>query len=385
MDTIAQLKRLIAFDTTSRLSNLALIEHTADYLQGLGLQPWLAYNPEQTKANLFATVPAANGSMEGGLILSGHTDVVPTDGQHWQSDPYRAEIRDDKLYGRGSADMKGFIASVLAAVPQMVAAKLQRPLHIALSYDEEIGCLGAPVMIEALQQRGLNPEHCIVGEPSGMQMVVAHKGIHTFHCRVKGKAAHSSLTLHGVNAIEYAARLIMYINQLAGELQQRHDIDPAFDVPFSTLSVNTIRGGNASNIIPAECELEFDYRNLPHMQPQDIIEPITRHIRQVLEPQMQARDADTGIEMRHVENVPAMPEAEAKLLHDLVEQLVGTSGRHKVAYATEGGQFQQAGIHTVICGPGHIAQAHKPDEFIELSQLSRCDGFITQLIAAQHR
>ena len=383
MNTINRLSRLIAFDTTSRHSNLALIHDCADYLESLGLKPWLSHNADQSKANLFATIAAANGSTEGGLILSGHTDVVPTDGQAWQSDPYRADIREGRLYGRGSTDMKGFIAAVLAAAPAMVQAELKRPLHIALSYDEEIGCLGAPVMIAELQKRGLTPEHCIVGEPTSMRMVVAHKGIHTFRCAVHGKAAHSSLTPQGVNAIEYAAKLIVFINELAGRLKARHDTDPDYDVPFSTLSVNTIAGGIAGNIVPQLCEFEFDYRNLPHMSPADITAPIEAHIREVLQPQMQAVDAACRIDMRHGENVPAMPEAEAALLHDLITQLVQDSSRLKVAYATEGGQFQQAGIATVICGPGNIEQAHKADEFVELAQLARCDAFLHKLIAAQ--
>ena len=383
MNTINRLSRLIAFDTTSRHSNLALIHDCADYLESLGLKPWLSHNADQSKANLFATIAAADGNTEGGLILSGHTDVVPTDGQAWQSDPYRADIREGRLYGRGSADMKGFIAAVLAAAPAMVQAGLKRPLHIALSYDEEIGCLGAPVMIAELQKRGLTPEHCIVGEPTSMRMVVAHKGIHTFRCAVHGKAAHSSLTPQGVNAIEYAAKLIVFINELAGRLKARYDTDPDYDVPFSTLSVNTIAGGIAGNIVPQLCEFEFDYRNLPHMSPADITAPIEAHIREVLQPQMQAVDAACRIDMRHGENVPAMPEAEAALLHDLITQLVEDSSRLKVAYATEGGQFQQAGIATVICGPGNIEQAHKADEFVELAQLARCDAFLHKLIAAQ--
>ena len=383
MNTINRLSRLIAFDTTSRHSNLALIHDCADYLESLGLKPWLSHNADQSKANLFATIAAADGNTEGGLILSGHTDVVPTDGQAWQSDPYRADIREGRLYGRGSADMKGFIAAVLAAAPAMVQAELKRPLHIALSYDEEIGCLGAPVMIAELQKRGLTPEHCIVGEPTSMRMVVAHKGIHTFRCAVHGKAAHSSLTPQGVNAIEYAAKLIVFINELAGRLKARHDTDPDYDVPFSTLSVNTIAGGIAGNIVPQLCEFEFDYRNLPHMSPADITAPIEAHIREVLQPQMQAVEAACRIDMRHGENVPAMPEAEAALLHDLITQLVEDSSRLKVAYANEGGQFQQAGIATVICGPGNIEQAHKADEFVELSQLARCDAFLHKLIAAQ--
>lgn len=383
MNTIEWLSKLIAFDTTSRYSNLALIDDVAQWLQEQGLTPWLAYNGERTKANLFATIPSAIGSQEGGLILSGHTDVVPVDGQDWHSDPFVAEIREGRLYGRGAADMKGFIASVLAAVPQMKSARLKRPLHIALSYDEEIGCLGAPVMIAQLQARGLSPEHCIVGEPTSMKMVVAHKGIHTFRCKVHGKAAHSSLTPQGVNAIEYAAKLIVFINGLAAQLQNRHQNDPAYDVPFSTLSVNTIGGGTASNIVPQLCEFEFDCRNLPHMDTEEIVRPIEEHIKKVLEPQMQAVDPACSIEMVRGENVPAMPEAEAALLHDLVTQLVADHARLKVAYATEGGQFHQAGIHTVICGPGSIGQAHKPDEFVELDQLVRCDGFLGKLIAAQ--
>lgn len=385
MNTVTWLTRLIAHDTTSRYSNLALIEDIADFLSHHGLQPWLAHDATGQKANLFVTLPAADGTTAGGLIFSGHTDVVPVDGQDWQSDPFHAVIRDDKLYGRGAADMKGFIAAVLAAIPRMKAAKLARPLHIALSYDEEIGCLGAPVMIDALQQRGLSPEYCIVGEPTSMQMVVAHKGIHTFTCRVHGKAAHSSLTPQGVNAIEYAAQLILFIQQLGQRLQHDYAQDAAFDVPFSTLSVNTIQGGIASNIVPQLCEFGFDYRNLPHMQPADVIEPIQRYIREVLEPQMRAVDANCGIELHHHAAVPAMPEADAQALLQLVAQLVDNHTRHKVAYATEGGQFKQAGIHTVICGPGSIEQAHRANEFVSLAQLARCDDFLNKMIAAQTR
>lgn len=385
MNTVTWLTRLIAHDTTSRYSNLALIEDIADFLSHHGLQPWLAHDATGQKANLFVTLPAADGTTAGGLIFSGHTDVVPVDGQDWQSNPFHAVIRDDKLYGRGAADMKGFIAAVLAAIPHMKAAKLARPLHIALSYDEEIGCLGAPVMIDALQQRGLSPEYCIVGEPTSMQMVVAHKGIHTFTCRVHGKAAHSSLTPQGVNAIEYAAQLILFIQQLGQRLQHDYAQDAAFDVPFSTLSVNTIQGGIASNIVPQLCEFGFDYRNLPHMQPADVIEPIQRYIREVLEPQMRAVDANCGIELHHHAAVPAMPEADAQALLQLVAQLVDNHTRHKVAYATEGGQFKQAGIHTVICGPGSIEQAHRANEFVSLAQLARCDDFLNKMIAAQTR
>ncbi|VEJ22185.1 acetylornithine deacetylase [Neisseria animaloris] len=385
MNTLNWLTRLISHDTTSRHSNLSLIHEVAGFLEGQGLQPWLAHNADRSKANLFVTIPASDGRTDGGLIFSGHTDVVPVDGQQWHSNPFQAEVREGKLYGRGAADMKGFIASVLAAVPQMKAARLNRPLHIALSYDEEVGCLGAPVMIEELQRRGLTPEHCIVGEPTSMKMVVAHKGHHYFSCRVHGKAVHSSLTPQGVNSIEYAARLIVFINDLAGRLKEDYEQDEAFDVPFSTLGVNTIHGGTAVNIVPQLCEFSFDYRNLPHMDAAAVIEPIEAYIRNVLEPQMQTVDPACHIELRHHGAVPAMPEGDARALYELVSALVDEKTRQKVAYATEGGQFKQAGIHTVICGPGNIEQAHRPNEFIELDQLARCDAFLSKMIAAQSR
>ena len=318
------------------------------------------------------------------LVFAGHTDVVPTGPLNWwHSPPFEPTIRDGKLYGRGAADMKGFIAAALAAVPAMRAAPLARPLHLALSYDEEVGCLGAPVMIDALQQRGLNPDYCIVGEPTGMKMVIAHKGIQTFTCRVHGKAAHSSLTPHGVNAIEYAAKLVVFINQLAEELKQRHDNDPDYDVPFSTLSVNTIGGGTASNIVPQLCEFEFDYRSLPHMDSSHILAPLQAYISREIEPLMQAVDSRSHIEVLENERVPAMPASDRAHLQQWMAGLLGDDSRKKVAYATEGGQFQQAGIATVICGPGSIEQAHKADEFVELAQLERCDAFISKLIRAQ--
>lgn len=383
MNTIDWLEKLIAFDTTSRLSNLALINEVADYLTTIGLSPWLVHNESGDKANLFVTIPAANGSTAGGLILSGHTDVVPVDGQNWHSDPFVAMIRDERLYGRGSTDMKGFIASVLAAVPAMQGARLQQPLHVALSYDEEIGCLGAPVLLAELAKRDIRPQYCIVGEPTNMQMVVAHKGIHTFCCEVQGKSAHSSQTPQGVNAIEYAARLIVFINQLAQQLQHRADLDHAFDMPFSTIGTNLIRGGNAINTVPNYCAFEFDYRNLPHMTVDDIIKPIERYIETELLPAMQAVDAGCGITLTHKVNVPSLGDQHSVLLQQLIEQLVDHEQRAKVAYATEGGQFEAAGIKTVVCGPGSITVAHAENEYIELSQLARCDRFIQELIRQQ--
>lgn len=399
--SVEWLKRLIAFNTVSRHSNLALIEEVQAYCISLGLEPVLTFNDttdrehssnkaNQSKANLFVSVPAGGGladtasaTIKGGIVLSGHTDVVPVDGQDWRSDPFKAEIRGDKLYGRGACDMKGFIACALNLLPQAVAlsqqGRLRKPLHLALSFDEEVGCLGAPLMLEELSQRGINPDYCIVGEPSSMKMVVAHKGISVFRCSVHGKSAHSSLTHQGVNAISYAAKLIGFIDELASQLAQSDQVDPMFDVPYSTLSIGTIEGGTATNIVPNLCEFTFDYRNLPSMGTQDILPVIEQRITE-LNQQMQQVDSQTGIKIEQLESVPAMTDTESEALQQLIAGLVQSSARHKVAYATEGGQFTNAGIATVICGPGSIEQAHKADEYVELAQLAECDDFLQKLL-----
>lgn len=399
--SVEWLKRLIAFDTVSRHSNLALIEEVQAYCISLGLEPVLTFNDttdtehssnkaNQSKANLFVSVPAGGGladtasaTIKGGIVLSGHTDVVPVDGQDWRSDPFKAEIRGDKLYGRGACDMKGFIACALNLLPQAVAlsqqSHLRKPLHLALSFDEEVGCLGAPLMLEELSQRGINPDYCIVGEPSSMKMVVAHKGISVFRCSVHGKSAHSSLTHQGVNAISYAAKLIGFIDELASQLAESDQVDPMFDVPYSTLSIGTIEGGTATNIVPNLCEFTFDYRNLPSMGTQDILPVIEQRITE-LNQQMQQVDSQTGIKIEQLESVPAMTDTDSEALLQLIAGLVQSSARHKVAYATEGGQFTNAGIATVICGPGSIEQAHKADEYVELAQLAECDDFLQKLL-----
>ena len=384
-DSIDWLIRLIGFDTVSRHSNLALIKEVQGYCEQLGLSVDLTYNDEKNKANLFVTVPAGKDAdmVNGGLVLSGHTDVVPVDGQNWSSDPFKAEIRGDKLYGRGSCDMKGFIACALNVLPKAVElsnnGQLRRPLHLALSFDEEVGCLGAPLILADLATRGIQPDYCIVGEPTLMNMVVAHKGIAVYRCRVHGKSAHSSLTNQGVNAISYASKMIGYVDSLADEFTSRADNDNLFDVPYSTLSVGTIQGGTATNIVPNLCEFTFDYRNLPHMTQDDILAPIQAKVAE-LNAQMQARAADTGIELQQLESVPAMTDNTNDELQQLIVALTQDDKRHKVAYATEGGQFTDAGIPTIICGPGSIEQAHKADEFVALSELARCDKFLQKLL-----
>ncbi len=384
-DSIDWLTRLIAFDTVSRHSNLALIDDVKAYCEQLGLTVDLTFNDAKNKANLFVTVPAGKDADEinHGLVLSGHTDVVPVDGQDWTSEPFTATIRGDKLYGRGACDMKGFIACALTLLPQAVklsnVGQLRRPLHLALSFDEEVGCLGAPLLLADLKARGITPDHCIVGEPTNMAMVVAHKGIAVYRCRVHGKSAHSSLTAQGVNAISYASRLIGYVDELAQEISHRSDNDGLFDVPYSTLSVGTIQGGTATNIVPNLCEFTFDYRNLPHMTQDDILAPIAAKVAE-LSTQMQARAADTGIELLQEESVPAMTDNDSAELQALIIALTGDDTRHKVAYATEGGQFTNSGIPTIICGPGSIEQAHKADEYVALSEMVRCDEFLQKLL-----
>ncbi|WP_169392383.1 MULTISPECIES: acetylornithine deacetylase [Psychrobacter] len=384
-DSLDWLGRLIGFDTVSRHSNLALIHDVQGYCQALGLDTTLSFNDQKDKANLFVTVKAGmqQDIVSGGIVLSGHTDVVPVDGQNWSSQPFNAVVKDGKLFGRGACDMKGFIACLLTLLPKAVdlsnQGKLKKPLHLALSFDEEVGCLGAPLILADLKARGIQPDYCIVGEPTNMKMVTAHKGIAVYRCRVHGKSAHSSLTNRGVNAISYASRLVAFVDDLAEDLKSRDDIDEVFDVPFATLSVGTISGGTATNIVPNFCEFTFDYRNLPHMSQDDIVIPIQNKIAE-LSKQMQDRAPETKIELLQEEGVPAMTDRDSKALQDLIAALVDDDQRHKVAYATEGGQFTNAGIPTIICGPGSIEQAHKPDEFVEISQIKRCDIFLQKLL-----
>lgn len=374
------LRTLVAFDTTSRNSNLALIETIRDALAAQGVMSELTYAPEGGKANLFATLPAHDGATQGGIVLSGHTDVVPVDGQDWHSDPFSLTEKDGRLYGRGTADMKGFIAASLALVPHFLSLKRSRPLHLAFSYDEEVGCLGAPVMLEALKRRGVRAEGCVVGEPTGMRVVVAHKGMNLYRCRVHGKAAHSSLTPRGCNAIEYAARLICRVRDLADEFRSRGPYDEGYDVPFTTMGTNLISGGIAVNTIPDVCEFSYEFRNLPGMSPDGIQGRIEAYIREDLLPRMRRDHEEARIE---IESMPAavlaLEASEHAAVTRLARALTGDDGTTKVSYGTEGGQFQNAGIPAVICGPGHIEQAHRADEFIETAQLDACEDFLRRL------
>ena len=379
MNTQAWLEKLVSFDTTSRNSNLALIETIRDALLAQGVKPELIASPQGNKANLFATLPAQNGQTQGGIILSGHTDVVPVDGQTWTSDPFTLTERDGKLFGRGAADMKGYIAASLALVPEFLAMPRSKPIHLAFSYDEEVGCVGAPIMLAELKKRGVQADGCVVGEPTGMQVVVAHKGINLFSCRVHGRAAHSSLTPRGCNAIEYAARLICRIRDIADHYKENGPYDELYDVPFTTMTTNLIKGGIAVNTIPDLCEFSYEFRNLPGMSPESIQAQVEQYVQDDLLPRMRREFEQAEIDISTGASAPALEASEQAAITQLVRALTADQAMRKVAYGTEAGLFQNVGIPTVVCGPGHIEQAHKPDEFVEVSQLQACENFMRKL------
>ena len=376
-ETLAMIERLIGFDTTSRDSNLGLIEWTRDYLNGYGVESRLTYDASGKKANLFATVQQGD---KPGIVLSGHTDVVPVDGQNWASDPFKASVRGDKLYGRGACDMKSFLAVALAMVPRFVAADLKAPIHLALSYDEEVGCIGARGLLEDLARNDIRPAGAVIGEPTSMQPVIAHKGKRSFRCCVRGKEAHSALTPQGVNAIEYAARIITYIRHMAERLQACEARDFGFDVPFTTMQTGVISGGTALNIVPRECIFQFEFRYLPGADPDALEREIKDYAERVILPEMQRTDPDTGISIETKSEIPGLnTDAEDEVAH-LAQALSRNHSTAKVSYASEGGLFQRAGIPAIICGPGSIEQAHKPDEYVSLAQVALCESFMQRLL-----
>ena len=379
-DTWQMIERLIAFDTTSRESNLGLIEWVRDWLRDVGVDPRLTYDATSKKANLFATIPGSGSAVHSGIVLSGHTDVVPVDGQDWTTDPFKATIKHDRIYARGSADMKSFIACGLAMVPKFAAAPLRAPLHFALSYDEEVGCIGVRGLIDDLVRNNIKPAGCIVGEPTSMDVVIANKGKRAFRCCVRGKEAHSALTPMGVNAIEYAARLIVYIRHMADRLRDCEPRHNGFEVPFTTMQTGTIRGGMAANIVPRDCEFEFEFRYLPGADP-DRLEREVRDYAKALAAEMRGADESTKIEIDLHSAVPGVDSQETDKITTLAQALARNDRISRVAYATEAGLFQAIGIPSIICGPGSIQQAHRPDEFIALEQVAQCEAFIDRLLA----
>lgn len=373
------LDSLISFPTVSRDSNLAMIGFIRSYLGDLGIESTLTHNDERTKANLYAVFGPGK---EGGVMLSGHTDVVPVDGQNWTREPFRMSLLDGRFYGRGTTDMKGFIASVLAMVSEAVKRDLKHPVHLAFSYDEEIGCVGVRRMIDMLESAPERPGFCIIGEPTSLQVAVAHKGKVGAICRCHGVEAHSALASSGLNAIYLAAEMINGIRELQAQVKSGHEHDDQFGVPWTTLHVGTINGGTALNIIPNMCEFRFEIRNLKSDDPMEIMAEIRNYADQV-----KARYADdfpqVDIEIEIFNEYPALDTSPDSDVVGYVQSLLeaGSSAPIKIDFGTEGGLFQKRlGIPTVVCGPGSMQQGHKPDEFLSKSELERCDLFLARLL-----
>ncbi|UVL42891.1 acetylornithine deacetylase [Pseudomonas sp. B21-040] len=371
------LKTLVAFDTTSRESNLHLIEFVGDYLESFDVPCELIYNEQRSKANLFATLGPAHLP---GIVLSGHTDVVPVDGQPWTVSPFELTERDGKLYGRGTADMKGYIACVLALVPSLVKATLRRPVHIALSYDEEVGCLGVRSLLTELQQRPVKPMLCIIGEPTELKPVLGHKGKLAMRCDVHGQACHSAYAPQGVNAIEYAAELIGELGRIGHRLKAPELHDARFDPPFSTVQTGVISGGKALNIVPADCRFDFEIRALPSHDPSEVAQELKAYAEQQVLPRMRAVSEQSEIRFSELSAYPGLVTDAHSEAAELIALFSGSRAFGTVAFGTEGGLFDAAGIPTVVCGPGSMDQGHKPDEFVSLEQLNACDAMLQRML-----
>lgn len=373
------IEELVSFDTTSHLSNLELIRFIENHLDNHGVASRLIYNADKTKANLFATV---GNPGQPGILLSGHTDVVPVDGQDWSFDPFRVRENDNRLFGRGCADMKSFIAIVLSFVPAMTKADLKLPLHMSFSYDEEVGCIGVRSLIDKLKEAPVLPRFCIVGEPTEMRVINGHKGKVAYQVCVDGQECHSALAVtDGVNAVEYAADLIVFIKSLQGEIADNGPFDPDYDVAYTTLNTGPISGGRVLNIIPDNCEFEFEIRNIPADDPQVYIDKITNFADTALKPGMRKIHRNSDIEFFEIASYPGLYTHPDSEVVSFVKSLATGSGTARINFGTEGGLFHNINIPTVICGPGSINQAHKPDEFITFEQISRCEKFMKNLIS----
>ncbi|WP_226500235.1 acetylornithine deacetylase [Pseudomonas sp. MWU16-30322] len=379
MSSVALLKTLVGFDTTSRESNLQLIEFVRDYLVGFDVPCELIYNAERSKANLFATIGPAEQS---GIVLSGHTDVVPVDGQPWTVAPFELSEHDGKLFGRGTADMKGYIACVLASVPALVAADLRMPVHIALSYDEEVGCLGVRSLLAELQQRPVKPLLCIIGEPTELKPVLGHKGKLAMRCDVHGHPCHSAYAPLGVNAIEYAAELIGELGRIGQQLKAPEHHDARFDPPYSTVQTGVISGGKALNIVPADCRFDFEIRALPSQDPTQVAQQLQAYAEQQVLPRMRAVSEHSAIRFSELSAYPGLATDAQSQAAELIAAFCGSREFGTVAFGTEGGLFDAAGIPTVVCGPGSMDQGHKPDEFVSRAQLDACDAMLQRMLTS---
>ena len=382
-DSLSLIKTLVGFDTVSRNSNLELIDWVREYLARHGVQSHLTYDSRRRKANLFATLGPGT---KGGLILSGHTDTVPVDGQSWTTPPFEAVISGERLYGRGTADMKGFIGVCLAVVPKILEADLREPVHLALTFDEETTMLGVRSLIADLQERKIAPSGCIIGEPTGMRAVIGHKGRRHIRCTVQGRAAHSSLPLEGVNAIEHAAKILLYLRGMAERHKEFESRHYGYAVPYSTIQTTLIQGGLSANTVPSECSFDFEFRNLPWTDAGQLEAEVRAFAHDKVLGEMRKDFAECSISFNTESVLPAFGSAsEPEGLDTRISNLL-TRMRRKdsslsyVGFGTEASWFQDAGIPTVVCGPGSIEQAHKPDEYVCLDQIAQCEEFLNGLL-----
>ncbi len=369
-------KQLIAFDTTSRGSNLALIDFVQDILERSGARCRRSYDESGNKANLFATF---GPDAAGGIVLSGHTDVVPVDGQDWSSDPFAAEVRGDKLYGRGTCDMKGFVACALALVPDIAKAKLAKPIHFALSYDEEVGCVGVRGLLDDLRSASIKPELAIIGEPTLMKVVGAHKAGAVLHTHCHGKEGHSSKPHLGANAVMMAGEFVNLIESVGDMLKP--DTDARFDPPYTTVQANMIEGGSAVNILARHALVTWEYRCLPDRDMAKVVETVVQRAETEILPKYKARTGEARLMTELHSSYPGLVLDENSPAVAFAREISGANAVEAVAYGTEAGHFQRAGIPAVVCGPGSIDQAHKADEFVALSELVKCEAFLRKVIA----
>ena len=376
MNALSVIERLIAIDTTSHRSNLEAIDFLRTSLEALGAACRLTHNDDRTKANLYATLGPTDRS---GIMLSGHTDVVPVAGQVWSSDPFRLTLRGDRYYARGAADMKSFVGLCIALAPEFVERGLTTPLHFAFSYDEELGCIGVRRLIDEFAAMPVKPRLCIVGEPTSMKVIAGHKGKTSICCHVHGKEAHSALGI-GVNAVEAAAEVIAHIKGIQRRLRRDGPFDAAYEPPFATLHTGTIEGGRALNIVPAECRFEFEVRALPHQDGDALLGEIFDYAQRTIEPDMKAVSPDAGFNFETLNDTAGfdLPDNDPAVL--FATALTGDNQTGRVSFGTEAGLFNRAGIPTVVCGPGSIEQAHKPDEYIARDQLEQGEAFLRRLM-----
>jgi acetylornithine deacetylase len=376
------LDRLVSYDTVSARSNLALIRFVAELLAERGIAARLTHHPSGEKANLYATI---GPDAPGGIVLSGHTDVVPVEGQPWTSDPFRLTRRGTRLYGRGTTDMKGFIALALALLPEMLAEPLAVPIHFAFSFDEEVGCAGVPHLLAELGAKLPLPSIALIGEPTEMRPVTAHKGIHGFVTTFRGRDGHSSAPQRGAGAIIPAAEAVAFLGRLAAELKAAAPAGSPFDPPYTTLNVGTIAGGTAINILPRECRFVWEFRPIPETDAEALLRRFEDHLARELLPRMRESAPEAEIRTERICAAPPLRPEPDSAAERLARALTGANASGTVAFATEAGLFQEKGVSAVVCGPGSIAQAHQPDEFIEEDQLAQCEAMLRKLILIARR